>query len=73
MKLICYRRMQMERINDNVVNAAWNLFGLTGGVEEYLLYRDIKNKSENRDEGLSGDERFSRDEGLSRYEELHYK
>ena len=38
----------MERINENVVNAAWNLFGLTGGVDEYLLYKDIKNKYENK-------------------------
>lgn len=38
----------MERINDNVVNAAWNLFGLTGGVKEYLLYKDIKNKCEDK-------------------------
>ena len=38
----------MERINENVVNAAWNLFGLTGGVNEYLLYKDIKNKYEGK-------------------------
>ncbi len=36
----------MEHISNDMVNIAWNVFGLTGGVEEYLMYRDIKKKCE---------------------------
>ena len=30
---------------NRVMHAAWNLFGLTGGVDEYLLYKQIQRRN----------------------------
>lgn len=31
---------------DTLRQVSWNLFSVTGGIEEYMLYREIKRKSE---------------------------
>ena len=31
----------------DTIQAAWNLFGLTGKVDDYLLYKEIERKQNN--------------------------